>query len=192
MCAPAGCLMLCLVATVWSRRGGSPRGTTSGVPASSGRLLDLSGPYRAVFDTMPPDAIQVADPFHVVKLANQKLDECRRRVQNENLGHRGSKDDPLYRYRRLLTKGDERLHEKGRSKILGLLDAGDPRSEVRAAWHAKEVVRSIYNHHDPSRAVEFVERLGRDLQDESCPIEVRSLGRTLIRWRDQIAAWHCQ
>lgn len=32
--------------------------------------LDLSGPYRAVFDTMVPDATQVADPFHVVKLAN--------------------------------------------------------------------------------------------------------------------------
>lgn len=32
--------------------------------------------------------------FH---LANQKLDECRRRVQNETLGHRGRKDDPLYR-----------------------------------------------------------------------------------------------
>jgi transposase len=26
--------------------------------------LDLSGPYRAVFDTMLPDATQVADPFH--------------------------------------------------------------------------------------------------------------------------------
>lgn len=25
--------------------------------------LDLSGPYRAVFDTMLPDAVQVADPF---------------------------------------------------------------------------------------------------------------------------------
>jgi len=38
--------------------------------------LDLSGPYRAVFDTMLPDATQVADPFHVVKLASHKLDEC--------------------------------------------------------------------------------------------------------------------
>jgi hypothetical protein len=35
--------------------------------------LDLSGPYRAVFDTKLPDAVQVADPFHVVKLANAKL-----------------------------------------------------------------------------------------------------------------------
>ena len=42
--------------------------------------LDLSGPYRAVFDAMLPGAVQVADPFHVCKLANTKLDECRRRV----------------------------------------------------------------------------------------------------------------
>ena len=152
--------------------------------------LDLSGPYRAVFDTMLPDATQVADPFHVVKLANTKLDECRRRVQDETMGHRGRKDDPLYRCRRLLTRADERLDERGRTKLLGLLDAGDPHGEVRTAWHAKEVVRSIYDHHDPDLAVEFVDRLGHDLQDESCPIEVRSLGRTLIRWRDQIAAWH--
>ena len=29
-----------------------------------------------------------------------------------------------------------------------------------------------------------------DLQDPSCPTEVRSLGRTIVRWRDQIVAWH--
>jgi len=152
--------------------------------------LDLSGPYRSVFDTMLPDATQVADPFHLVKLANAKLDECRRRVQNETMGHRGRKDDPLYRCRRLLTKADERLDDRGRRRLLGLLEAGDPRGDVRMAWHAKEVLRSIYEHHDPELALEFVERLGRDLQDESCPAEVHALGRTIIRWKDQIAAWH--
>ena len=123
-------------------------------------------------------------------LANTKLDECRRRVQNETMGHRGRKTDPLYRARRLLTKADERLDHQGRSKLLGLLDAGDPRSEVRAAWHAKEVVRSIYQHQDHELAVDFVDRLGHDLQDQDHPPEVRSLGRTLLRWRDEIAAWH--
>ena len=152
--------------------------------------LDLSGPYRSVFDTMLPDATQIADPFHLIKLANSKLDECRRRVQNETLGHRGYKHDPLYRCRRLLTRADERLDDRGRTKLLGLLDAGDPHGEVRTTWHAKEVVRSIYEHHDPELAVAFVERLGRDLQDESCPVEVRSLGRTIVRWKNQIAAWH--
>ena len=124
---------------------------------------------------------QVADPFHLVKLANTKLDECRRRVQNDTVGHRGRKDDPLYRARRLLTKAHERLDERGETKLLGLLTAGDPRGEVRMAWHAKEVVRSIDD---------IADQLGHDLQDESCPPEVRSLGRTIVRWRDQIVAWH--
>jgi transposase len=44
-----------------------------------------------VFDTMLPDAVQVADPFQVVKVANQKLDECRPRVQHETVGDRGRK-----------------------------------------------------------------------------------------------------
>jgi transposase len=153
-------------------------------------VLDLSGPWRLTFDTMLPWARQVADPFHLVKLANQRLDEVRRRVQNETLGHRGRKRDPLYRSRRLLTKADERLDDRRRTKLLGLLEAGDPRHEVRTAWHAKEVVRSIYDHHDPDLALEFVTRLGADLQDESCPPEVRQLGRTIKRWRHQIAAWH--
>jgi transposase len=153
-------------------------------------VLDLSGPYRKTFDDTLPDATQVADPFHVVKLANTKLDECRRRVQNETVGHRGRKHDPLYRARRLLTKAHERLDEQGNARLVGLLDAGDPHGEVRTAWHAKEVVRSIYDIPDPDLAAEFVDQLGVDLQDQSCPVEVRSLGRTILRWRDQIVAWH--
>jgi hypothetical protein len=69
-------------------------------------------------------------------LANLKLDECRRRVQNELFGHRGRKDDPLYRARRLLTMAAERLDETGQEKVMGLLRAGDPRGEVTACWHA--------------------------------------------------------
>ena len=152
--------------------------------------LDMSGPYRKVFNDMLPDAVQVADPFHVVQLANQKLDECRRRVQNETVGHRGRKDDPLYRSRRLLSRADERLDERGRERLAGLLEAGDPHGEVRTAWHAKETVRGLYAHTDAVHALEFVTRLGRDLQDVDCPPEINQLGRTLIRWRTQIAAWH--
>jgi hypothetical protein len=43
---------------------------------------------------------------------------------------------------------------------------------------------------DPELAAEFVDQLGVDLQDQSCSVEVRSLGRTIVRWRDQIVAWH--
>ena len=152
--------------------------------------LDLSGPYRRVFELMTPRATLVADPFHVLRHANTKLDECRRRVQNETLGHRGRKSDPLYRGRRLLTKAKERLGEKGQEKLAGLLRAGDPNGDVATVWQAKEAVRELYAHADADLALEWVTQLGRDLQDADYPIEARSLGRTLIRWRRQIAAWH--
>lgn len=153
-------------------------------------VLDLSGPYRKTFDDVLPDSLQVADPFHLVKLANSKLDECRRRVQNDTLGHRGRKSDPLYRVRRLLTKAAERLDENGTAKMTGLLAAGDPHGEVRLAWHAKEATRGIYDLTDAALAEEYVCELATDMQDPSHPPEVRSLGRTLARWFDEITNWH--
>lgn len=53
---------------------------------------------------MLPHAVQVADPFHVVKLANTMMDEVRRRVQNETLGDRGHASDPLYRARKACSR----------------------------------------------------------------------------------------
>ena len=111
-------------------------------------------------------------------------------MQKDTLGHRGRKDDPLYRCWRLLTKADERLNDRGRSKLLGLLGAGDPHGEVRMARHAKEVLRSIYAIDDPTLAEQFVARLSVDLQDPDCPPETRQLGRTIARWANQIVAWY--
>ena len=61
------------------------------------------------------------------------LDEVRRRVQNQTLGHRGHKHDPLYRARKLLVSAFEKITEHGRVRLRGLLDAGDPYGEVRDA-----------------------------------------------------------
>lgn len=44
-------------------------------------VLDLSGPYRKTFTDSLPDATQVADPFHVIKVRHEAL--CvRRRVRD--------------------------------------------------------------------------------------------------------------
>ena len=152
--------------------------------------LDLCGTFKAVFDKELPHITQVADPFHVIKLANSKLDECRRRVQNATVGHRGRKSDPLYRCRRLLTKARERLDEQGQEKLVGLLKAGDPNGEVATAWQAKEAIRALYLHTDAEFALQWVETLGSELKESSKPPEVKSLGRTLLHWKEQIAAWH--
>ena len=75
--------------------------------------LDMSATYAAVYSVLLPKASQVVDPFHVISLANRCLDAVRRRVQFEQLGHRGRRDDPLYRARRVLLRGEEKLWRKG-------------------------------------------------------------------------------
>lgn len=153
-------------------------------------VMDLSGPYRKAFGDSVPHAAQIADPFHVVKLANSAIDDVRRRVQNETTGGRGTKHDALYRTRRLLLKAAERVTDRGRAKLVGLLAAGDPRGEVRDAWHAKETLRGIYQIPDRELALDTLDELSRDLRDETFSPELNKLGRTLRTWRTQITNWH--
>lgn len=153
-------------------------------------VCDLHEPFRAALTAHFPGAVQVADPFHVVGVATRALDKCRRRVQNETLGHRGRAADPLYRARKLLAKAAESLDDRGQSKLRGLLAAGDPDGHVNAAWLAKECLRDLYTlHGDPDVAAAWLEGLIDDCADSPAP-EVRSMARTLRRWRAQILAWH--
>ena len=61
-----------------------------------------------------PDPAAVMDPFHVVRLAGDALDVCRRRVQQALHGRRGWKGDPLYKARRTLHTGAKLLAERHR------------------------------------------------------------------------------
>jgi len=150
---------------------------------------DLAESYRAGLDGRLDHAIRVADPFHVVRLGNRCLDQVRRRVQNATLGHRGRKHDPLYRIRKLMLTGTERLEGPGLDRMLLGLRLGDPDQEVLGAWLAKESVRDVYLADDPAEAELLVDKAiegcGMDPVDE-----VRSLGRTLSRWRAEILAHH--
>ena len=80
-----------------------------------------------------PDAVAVMDPFHVVRLAGDALDQCRRRVQQHTRGHRGRKDDPLYRARRTLHTGADLLTDKQKDRLHELFQV-DAHVEVEATW----------------------------------------------------------
>jgi transposase len=81
-------------------------------------------------ETHPPKGRQGAPVRSHV--ANTALDDCRRRVQNETLGHRGRRDDPLWRARRRLSIAREPLSADQHERLMGLR-AGDPHHEV---WFA--------------------------------------------------------
>ena len=78
-----------------------------------------------------PDAVAVMDPFHVVRLAGDALDQCRRRVQQATCGHRGCKGDPRYAARRTLHTGSDLLTDKQRQRLTALF-ADDEQVEVEA------------------------------------------------------------
>ena len=92
--------------------------------------LDPAAGYRKALDEHLGNAQRVVDHFHAVKLANTAIDDVRRRVQQDTLGHRGRKGDPLFRIRRAILMGYERLSEDRFAGILATLSAGDPDGEV--------------------------------------------------------------
>ena len=49
----------------------------------------FTGFKTAAVEELKDDLIVVMDPFHTVRLAGQGLEECRRRVQLDVVGHRG-------------------------------------------------------------------------------------------------------
>jgi transposase len=150
---------------------------------------DLAESYRAGVSPHLDHATRVADPFHVVRVANRTVDQVRRRVQNETLGHRGRKADPLFRIRKLLAAGAERLDERGHERILLGLRLGDPNDELLGAWLAKESVRDVYLTESLAEATTLLDKaIAGCLGDEVK--EIRGLGHTLERWRTEILNHH--
>jgi transposase len=152
--------------------------------------LDMSATYAAVYNVMLPRAAQVVDRFHVIALANRCLDSVRRRVQNEQLGHRGRRDDPLYRVRRALLVGEEKLTDEQATRLNSLLALGDPHAEVALAYRVKERLRDFYRCWDAEEARAMLDDLQTHCLKKAMPPEIRKLGRTLKEWFDKICNYH--
>lgn len=152
--------------------------------------LDMSATYAAVYSVVLPRAAQVVDAFHAVQLANHCLDSVRRRVQTEQLGHRGRRDDPLYRARRALLLAEEKLEEGAVERLRSLLELGDPDGEVAIAYRVKERLRDFYAERDPDDARRILEELMSHCLKRAMPPEIQRLGRTIKRWFDKLCNYH--
>jgi len=137
-----------------------------------------------------PKAVAVMDPFHVVRLAGDALDVCRRRVQQELHGRRGMKDDPLYKARRTLHTGTGLLTDKQRDRLETLF-AAEEHVAVEATWGIYQ--RMIVAYREPDK------KLGKQLMQAVIDsvttgvpaglVEIRKLGRTLKQRAADILAF---
>jgi transposase len=152
-------------------------------------VIDPYQPYATAVAQGLPAARLVVDHFHVIRLANAALDDVRRRTQQTTTGHRGRKDDPLYRIRRRLLAGHDRLHPTAFARMLAWLDAGDPEGEVGAAYLAKELLRDTYLAPNALEARRRLVAFYTHCARSEVP-ELERLARTIARWETPILRWH--
>ncbi len=137
-----------------------------------------------------PDAVAVMDPFHVVRLAGDALDRCRRRVQQDLHGHRGRKDDPLYRARRTLHTGADLLTDKQTHRLTALF-AADEHVEVEATWGIYQRMIAAYREPDRRRGRDLMQQLIESVSHgvPAALTEIITLGRTLKKRAADVLAY---
>ena len=137
-----------------------------------------------------PQAVAVMDPFHVVRLAGDALDLCRRRVQQELHGHRGRTTDPLYRCRRTLHTGADLLTDKQQTRLTDLF-AADDHVQVEATWGIYQRMVAAYRHPDRTQGRQLMAKI-IEAVSTGVPaqlVELRRLGRTLNQRANDVLAY---
>jgi transposase len=101
--------------------------------------MDLSAPYRSA---VPAGVTVIADAFHLVKLANRKIDDAFRRLgyrtehAHEDLGL----PRPLHF---MLRHNIENLDPEHLATIIETLDGDGDGQQIAAVWIAKEQLRAL-------------------------------------------------
>jgi len=134
-------------------------------------------------------ATMVVDRWHAIRLANALVDDVRRRVQQQTTGHRGRKNDPLYRIKRTLLQAADTLLDIQWARLEAAWDFADPDGEVFDAWAVKELARDIYAAPTLHDAREAMADLYTWAHNTGIPECVRLAG-TYRRWEAEILAFH--
>jgi transposase len=182
-----------LLEVVPGRSGGVYADWLAARPASWRQQIRIAAldPFRGYLNALRahlPEAAHVLDAFHVTALGMKALDEVRRRVQQDTLGRRGHKGDPLYEIRRVLRRRADRLTDSAAARLEAALAAGDPDGEVTVAWWAAQQLCLAYATTDTTAGRVRAQDLIDQLLD--CPVpELARLGRTLAVWRREYLAY---
>ena len=147
--------------------------------------------YATAANEAIPKATKVMDPFHVVRLAGDKLTKCRQRLQRETLGRRGQKDDPLYKNRKTLLTRESLLTDKQLSRLDGLFDFDDDYQPLETTYDFYQEIIDCYDDSNKRRGKKAMEKLIDRLTNIKGKkyAELVQLGRSLNKRRKDILAF---
>lgn len=138
--------------------------------------IDLSRGYRSLVKELFPNAVIVADKFHVVRLLMPELIKQRRAIH----GHRQD-----LKTRRLLLKSRVKLEYSVRCDLDRYLKTYP---QLKPLYDAKEKVNQLYRTKGLKRARIALQRTIEFLMATEIPA-VQKTARTLRKWSDQILAY---
>ncbi len=153
--------------------------------------MDGFSGYHSATVAELPEAVPVMDPFHVVQLAGQKVTACRQRLQQQITGHRGRKEDPLYKVRKTLLTRRGLLTERQHLKVANLWAHHDNHIGLQVTYLVYQDIIDAYSHPKPSVGKKLMRKVMNTIRT-GLPAgleELAQLGRTLWRKRKQVLAF---
>ena len=156
--------------------------------------MDMSGAFISAVQKNLPGVPIVFDPFHVVKLMNEKLDQLRRDLarQAEEAGKNFLKGA-----RWLLLKGNENLSlepnpkKNNQNEVERLREALELNQPLATAYYLKEDLRQLWSHADENAAGRFLDDwIARAEATELKPLA--AMAKTLRTHREGVLAYFTQ
>jgi transposase len=148
---------------------------------------DMGSPFIKSARDNQPDAVNVVDHFHVIKLYNEKLTKLRRDLQND--AESAELKGVFKGLRWLLLMGTEKLNTKSedaRERLDNALTLNEP---LAKAYYLKEELRMIWhkeNKEDASKALtDWIQKA-----EVAGIAMLKSFARTLARLRQPILAYY--
>lgn len=145
-------------------------------------VMDMFGTYRTIIARVLPDAVRVADKFHVIRLANLALDRVRARSQGRGMKRKTGWPRRLFECRFALLRSAENARP-GDAERLALIFEVFP--EVHEAWRLKEGLREVYEESEPADAALALDVWLRLVERAGTP-EFDKLAATVREWRLEI------
>lgn len=135
--------------------------------------LDLSDTYKSFVRDFFPNAEMIADKFHVLRLLNPSLNRRRKEITGDK------RKNPI---RKLLLRNAHNLESYERRTLQLWLSEHKELSEV---YYFKEALHRLYRTKGYNQARRALIKLTDQMARSDLP-EIKTLRRTLMRWRQEV------
>ena len=142
--------------------------------------VDLNQGYKNAIRKALPHVRIVADPFHVVRDANKRVDDERKVAEEVYFALNGKRKKIP---KRCLMQGKERLRGRKKQKVKEILSQYE---NIRVFYYFKEKVRSLYKAKNYKEAEKILESIIEEMRSYKRWPALRRWQKSLERWHDEI------